>query len=175
MLLVLMILMVTPAYSFELFGYKFGATAIAAERENDEQEATKQKEAQIKLLETLGVLKTSNKLDASGTAIIMMMSRDNTGVFSYQYLTDSETNKIEEVMTQKGLIKNQINKETGKVERHIMVFNPKDKHTYVWIPLSKARETAERIKTTGHTLERKQAPKRLNTEDLRTMDFNLSF
>jgi hypothetical protein len=180
LLMVLVLVMFTnSAYAFDLFGYSFGAKkAEAAEKTEEEVAAEKAaaKEKQIELLESLGVLKTSNKLDASGTAIIMIMTRDNTGVYSYQHLTTADSNNIEAVMAQRGLIKNQFNKETGKVEKHIMVFNPKDnQHGYTWVPLTKAREVAKRIKETGYTYERQAQPRRLNSDDIREMNYDLSF
>lgn len=163
------------AHAFELFGYTFGEKKSDVKPEMADEETAK-KEKQMELLESLGVLKTSNKLDASGTAIIMVMTRDNTGVYSYQHLTTADSDNIEEVMIQRGLIKNQFNKVTGKVEKHIMIFNPKDNlHGHTWVPLSEARETAKRIKETGYTVERKPQPRRLNSDDVKQMNLDLSF
>jgi hypothetical protein len=169
--LVLVLILAYPVSALDLFGYSI----TPKQAEKTEDEVAKEREKQIELFESLGVLKTTTQVDASGSAIIMMMTKDNTGVFTYQYVTTADTTNFEELLAQKGLIRPKVNKETGKVEKHIMVFNPKDRHTYVWVPLSQAREVAKRIKETGKTVPVKEVPRRLNTNDIRQMDFTTSF
>jgi hypothetical protein len=148
------------------------STIVLAQAQPNEPVASQAE--QIEFLITLGTLKYGN-VDASGTRQLLALTRDNTGTAIYQYLTTEDSKNIEEVMVQRGLIKPLVNRKTNKVERHVLVFNPKDKHTYEWIPLSNARAIAQQIKTTGKTVLEEQAPRRLNEGDLSGMSFKLSF
>lgn len=180
LVLLVFILTVTQGYAFELFGYEIKAKTpdtqtVTKAVDNPPPVKKKDNAKEIEFLESLGILKTTTQLDASGSAIVMMMARDNTGVYRYQYITTDDTTDFETLLAQKGLIKMKINKKTHKPEKHIMVFNSKDKHTYVWVPLKEARAIGKQIKETGKTVIEPKQPRRLNTNDINKMKFNLSF
>jgi len=130
------------------------------------------KHAQIDMFIDLGVLKYG-KADASGTREILILTKDNTGVFTHQHLTRDDNQSFEAILQARGLIQIQEN-DQGKKEKHLMVFNSKDAHTYVWVPFSKLKETRERIKKTGKTLPMEGKPERAKETDLMQLDFELS-
>lgn len=121
-------------------------------------------EEKLKLLEQTGLVKYG-KADASGTRELLMLKRDNTGVFMHQPLLENEGEKIEEILAGRGLIKFKSRKNGSKPEKHIMVFNPSDKNTFCWIPLSDLIQTADNIARTGKTLKPENKPRRLNEND----------
>lgn len=135
---------------------------------------TADQQAKIERFIDLGLIKYG-KTDASGSREILVLTKDNTGVFTHQHLTEADGKDFEKILENRGLLKMMPNKETGKQEKHIMVFNPKDKDTYVWVPVSKLKETLEKIKATGKTLPSSADPKRTTENDLKELNFNTSF
>lgn len=131
------------------------------------------KQAQIDFYADLGVIRYG-KEDASGSREILLLTRDNTGVFTHQHLTDADGTNFQSILQARGIIKTMRNPETGKTEKHLMVFNAKDKHTYTWVPLSKLKEVREQIKSTGKTVAEPTQPKRVTESGLRDMNLDLS-
>lgn len=134
---------------------------------------TPDQQAKIERFIDLGILKFG-KVDASGTREILILTKDGTGVFTHQHLTFEDGKNFEEILVKRGLLVEKPNTE-GKQEKHLMVFNPKDKDTYVWIPVSKLKETRERIKATGKTLPSTEPAKRTTEKTLQDLNFNTSF
>ena len=133
----------------------------------------KDQQDKVQFYVDLGILKYG-KIDASGTREILILTKDNTGVFTHQHLTSEDGKNFEEILVKRGLLKEMPNAD-GKQEKHLMIFNPKDKDTCVWVPVSKLKETHQRIKDTGKTLPSSDPAKRINEKGLAKMNFNTSF
>ncbi len=129
------------------------------------------KASQIDFFVDLGVIKYG-KENASGSREILVLTRDNTGVYTHQHLTDADGTDFQAIMQARGIIKTMRNPETGKPEKHLMVFNPKDNHTYAWVPLSQLKEVRKQINKTGKTVMEPAQPKRVTESDLNLMNFD---
>lgn len=129
------------------------------------------KQAQIDFYADLGVIKYGQE-DASGSREILILTRDNTGVFAHQHLTDADGTDFGAIMQARGIVRMMRNPETGKPEKHLLVFNPKDKHTYTWVPLSQLKAVREQIQGTGKTLLEPAQPKRVTESGLSGMNFD---
>lgn len=128
------------------------------------------KQAQIDFFVDLGVIRYG-KEDASGSREILILTKDNTGVYTHQHLTDAEGSDFGAIMQTRGIVRMKRNPETGKPEKHLMVFNSKDKNTYTWIPFSKLKETREQIQRTGKTVLEPAQSKRVTESELVNFDF----
>lgn len=128
-----------------------------------------QKASQIDMFVDLGVIRYG-KEDASGSREILVLTKDNTGVYTHQHLTDADGTNFRAIMQARGIVRMMRNPETGKPEKHLMVFNPKDKHSYTWVPVSKLKDVWEQIKKSGKTVLEPTQPKRVTESQL--MNFN---
>lgn len=128
-----------------------------------------QKALQIDMFVDLGVIRYG-KEDASGSREILVLTKDNTGVYTHQHLTEADGTNFQGIMQARGIVRMMRNPETGKPEKHLMVFNPKDKHSYTWVPVSKLKDVWEQIKKTGKTVLEPTQPKRVTESQL--MNFN---
>lgn len=138
--------------------------------------AQQTQESQMEFLQTLGLVRYAKTVDASGSRQLLVLSRDGTGTFTHQHLTTQDGTNIEEALERHGVISVRINPETNKPEKYVMVFNPKDKHTYVWVLLKDARKVAEQIKRTGKTILEDSQPCRITeSDDQKDMGWSTSF
>lgn len=103
-----------------------------------------QKASQIDMFVDLGVIRYGRE-DASGSREILVLTKDNTGVYTHQHLTEVDGTNFQAIMQARGIVRMMRNPETGKLEKHLMVFNPKDKHSYTWVPVSKLKDVWEQI------------------------------
>lgn len=178
-LVALMVLNSMTAFAFG-WGSETGTTENATMPENvptvtEPEPLDEARQRQLDYLMTLGLIKYGNTLDASGSRNIMVLTRENSGGYWYQHLDESDGKSIERALEKRGMIQRRVNKETNRVEKHVLVHNPRDKNTNVWVPLAKAKETAQRIRETGKTLPEDVRPRRVNEADLQQMDLNTSF
>lgn len=139
-------------------------TLIAQEKVEDNKQ----------LLFDLGILKYGITT-LNGEQEVLVLKEGPVGVFTHQYLTDADGKSFKEILRNNGLIRTMKNKETKKMEEHVMVFNPKDKHTYTWIPFSSARQVAKQIKETGKTVPTEEKPKRVSDKTIDQLENALEF
>ena len=126
------------------------------------------------LLFDLGILKYG-KANLKGQREVLVLKEGPIGVFTHQNLTGADGNSFKEILRNNGLVRKRMNKKTKKMENHILVFNPKDKNTYTWIPFTEARLVAKRIKKTGKTLPPKNKPNKITDETIIQIDNELEF
>lgn len=132
-----------------------------------------EKADQIQFFVDLGVLKYGKTFDASGSREILILTKDGTGIFTHQHLTEADGKDFEAILRARGLLREAPNTETGKPEKQLMVFNPKDKSTYEWVPVKKLKETRDRIKETGNTVPVDAPSKRVTEKSLTELNFDL--
>ena len=119
----------------------------------------------LKWLETFGIV-NYGKLNASDTPELLMLKRENTGVYSHQYVKTFQGENLEKMLSARGLIKLKRLKNGSGYSKHLLVFNPKDRNTYCWVPFKDLKETFKRIENTGKTLPVKPRENRLGKTDL---------
>lgn len=132
-----------------------------------------EKDDQIKFFIDLGVLKYG-KTDASGTREILILTKDGTGTFTHQNLTEADGKDFQAILRARGVLRDAPNATTGKPEKQLMVFNPKDIHTYVWVPVSKLKKTHDQIIQTGKTVPVEATPRGVTEKGLQDINFDLS-
>ncbi len=146
----------------------FRVSEVTAQEIGDEQQR------QITFYMDLGLLKYG-RIDASGSRELLILTRDGTGTFTHQHLTVADGTDFHEILKARGLLREMPNRETGRREKHLMVFNPKDRHTFVWVPVSQLHDVHQRIISTGKTLATEAPPQRRTEHDLSLFTFPDSF
>jgi hypothetical protein len=126
------------------------------------------------LLFDLGILKYG-KTTLKGEQEVLVLKEGPVGVFTHQFLTDADGKSLKDILRNNGLVRRMKNRATQKMEEHVMVFNPKDKRTYTWIPFSSARQVAKQIKKTGKTLPTEEKPKRVSDKTIDQLENSLEF
>jgi len=126
------------------------------------------------LLFDLGILKYG-KSTLKGEQEVLVLKEGPVGVFTHQFLTDAAGKSLKDILRNNGLVRRMKNKTTQKMEEHVMVFNPKDKHTYTWVPFSLARQVAKQIKETGKTVPTEENPKRVSDKTIDQLENTLEF
>jgi hypothetical protein len=126
------------------------------------------------LLFDLGILKYG-KTTLKGELEVLVLKEGPVGVFTHQFLTDADGKSLKDILRNNGLVRRMKNTATQKMEEHVMVFNPKDKRTYTWVPFSSARQVAKQIKETGMTVPTEENPKRVSDKTIDQFENTLEF